>query len=346
MAKPVPDAGLDPVILARFLVMPGVMPLLDAFGRIPPGPMRDSVIHLALTLADQYSSAPPQYAMPDPLLTAVGFATPAPLEKPAGAPSKSAHGPLPESAGPEADVIARRKRGQHPQRIFADTGIPVHTSSKIIAAAKAAGMTFPTLRGKKLTGRPMEKKNWHTTTDTMSGQGLALVAKAAAQRGITPQQYIDRRVKAVEMAQAGANYAEISKATGATMKEISLFLSNARGAGINVPYSAYTMEAKSKLLAPEPEPSNVVQVTRFFSWPHPNSRSATHIANAARRRNLTPEAYTDLKESIVRQRMDGLTPTQIALNSGESPIFVKDTLQEATEKGAIFPKLSKWGLAS
>lgn len=370
MSKAAPSTGIDPVILARFLVMPGVEPLLDAFGRIPPGPMRDSVIHLARTLADQYSAAPAGQGMPDPLLTAAGFIVTPPPAKEAGrlagpvasAPAVKPKDDLPENLqGPEADVIRRRKKGQHPQQIQAEmSGLSRAHIDRIIAEAKKAGITFPNIRGPK--GRPLESKIWHTSLDTMRGQGLSRVKAAADARGVTPGEYLRRKLLAVEMAMNGAQYPEMMRATDVDMKTISLWLSNARAAGLKVPYTgrladhgqepapavpAVTARPKPEnALAPPPSAaaagSNVIRPSRFFGpFSAVGPRQASIVARAAARRNLTPDAYLDLQESIVRQRMNGLNPMTIATNTGADPIFIKDALQAAKEKGAIYPPCPK-----
>src|SRR4051812_19071782 len=44
--------------LARFAVLPGAAELIEAFSMIPPGPMRDAVLHLAQTTASTYQGGP------------------------------------------------------------------------------------------------------------------------------------------------------------------------------------------------------------------------------------------------------------------------------------------------
>lgn len=354
MTKPTPPTdAIDPITFARFIVMPGLNDLLDAFGRIPPGPMRASVIHLAKTLADQYSNAPAEYAMPDPLLTAAGAPPVTQLESPAkqGKPPGGTKSAVENS--PEAEVIRRRKKGQHAQKIAADLHIPRSHVDRMLSEAKKAGITFPSLRG-SYTGQPMERKEWHTSLDTMRGQGISRVEAAAAARGISPQQYLDRKLLAVDMAQKGASYDEMEKATKTDQKTISLWLSNARAAGLKVPYAERVMSFQAEQAASAPEkpvqadpapdrPSATIhQLTPVFAaFDALSGASKAMVRRAAERRNLTPQAYLDVKESVARQRMAGVNPTQIVTNSGESPIFVKDTLQEAKARGAVFPPCKK-----
>jgi hypothetical protein len=358
LSKPAPQpATLDPVALARVLVMPGLNELIDAFARIPPGPLRESVIAHAKVIADQYSNAPPEYAAPDPLLAAARAPEPAQIESRAPRASKV-------TDGPEVEVIKRRKKGQHPQQITAETGIPRTHVADIIREAKAAGVKFPSIRAAK--GKPMETKVWHTSLDTMTGQGIANFTAAAHKRGLTPEQYLARKLLAVQLAINGNGYPAIMAATKMDMKTISLWLSNARAAGFDVPYAARPeedqepedaeFEAQGPEGAPEPvqatpeadsEDANVIRPARFFG-PLGAIKRASHrsaIEKAASKRGLTAEAYLDLQESVVRQRLAGVSPTAIMANTGEGPIFVKDTIQEGKKRGADYPPCPKgWGV--
>jgi hypothetical protein len=341
--EPLRPVGLDPVTMARFLVMPGVADLLDAFSRIPPGPLRDSVISHARVIADQYSGAPAEYAMRDPLLTA---AQTAPVDTPLiEAPRQAA---LPKAfEGPEAEVIRRRKLGQHPQQITAEMGnIQRSVVSKIIYNATKAGVKFPSIRVAK--GRPMERKEFVTDPNQLTGQGLAMVERAAASRGLNVTEYFRRKALTVELAKAGEHYPAIMQKTGMDRKTVSLWLSNARASGQDIPY---VPSSHHDLREPEPQAedpaSNVVQVSRFFG---PISAVSTRhlpmIQKAAERRQMTTEAYLDLQESVVRQRMAGVGGGEIAERTGQTEIFVKDTLAAAKQRGAVFPKLTErrpWG---
>jgi biotin operon repressor len=324
--------------MARFLVMPGLNDLIDAFSRIPEGPMRVSVIHMAKTLADQYSSAPAEYRAADPLALAASTAPPGGLTQ------------LPEPKvpkipkaldGPEADVIRRRKKGQHPQQIAEETGIYRAEVAKIIAEAKKAGVKFQNIRGAH--GRPLEHKEWHTSLSTMTGQGLSRVQAAALARGISPEEYLKRKMLAVDMAMKGAHYPAIETATHTDSKTISLWLSNARAAGLKVPYVEHAERPQEAPSEPVAAKSNIIRPSRFYGpWSAVQHRHKTMIAKAAERRSITPEAYLDLQESVVRQRMQGVAPLEIAKATGESEVFIKDTLAHAKkELGAKFPPCPK-----
>jgi hypothetical protein len=383
-----PSTGLDPVILARFLVMPGVEPLLDAFGRIPPGPMRDSVIHLARTLADQYSAAPAGMGMPDPLLTAAGFiVTPPPVKEATRLAGPRADAPAPPKAkpkdtlpenlvGPEADVIRLRKKGRHPVQIADETGLARHAVQRIIANAKAAGIQFPNLH---YTHKgPIEQKRWYTHTDQLSTMGLVAVTRAAAKVKLSAQGYLDCKMRVLDMAQKGAQVGDIAEATPFTVAQVGVILSHARAAGINVPYSGLTKsflsearkaeqegrpaplptvaagirrEVREKVLAPPSSAteagSNVIWPSRFFGpFSAVGPRQAPMVARAAARRNMTPDAYLDLQENVVRLRMEGMNPRSIAARVGADMVFIKDAIQAAKDKGAVYPPCPKgWSVA-
>ena len=329
------DDTLDMASLARFAILPGASALMRAFSEIPPGPMRDAVIHLARTTAATYTGAPAQHRMPDPL---AGFA-PIPAAQ-----ITSRTGRAPKTDSPEVSAVEMRLKGATVKEIVAATGMTKQRVYAACHAAKKAGVALPPLR----KSGPIEvgSNRWAVTVDDLSFQGVAMTAKAAAARGITSQQYLDRRLLALKMAQGGASYDRILEATGEKdAKVVSAWLSSARGAGHAVPYVTFLQHPADEpeaAPAPEPEPvadAVVAPIGRVFSSDvtHPSSRTA--ILNAAVRRGITVGAYQDLRESIVRHRLDGKTPSEIQTVTGETKQFVKDTIDMATARGVTFPPL-------
>src|SRR5687768_16662537 len=102
MTNETPDL-LDPISFARFLLLPGAGRLLAAFGDIPPGPLRDSVITHAEVIASTYTGAPPKHRMPDPIK---GLARAANVALPPAAP-ETVTGRAPPSLGERDDQIIR-----------------------------------------------------------------------------------------------------------------------------------------------------------------------------------------------------------------------------------------------
>lgn len=324
---------IDPLFLARVLVMPGADRLFTAFARIPPGPLRESVITHAEVIAQTYTGAPSEMQMADPLITAAQAAAPAlPSPKP---------GRAPKTEGPEARVITMRRAGKHPQEIARELDMAQSVVARIIAEAKKAGIPIPNIRAAH--GRPMEHKTFTTNFNDLSGQGVAIVGKAAAKRGISTEEYLRRKGRAVEMAKAGLGYPEIMADTHEDQKTISLWLSNARAAGVDIPYAARpAFNAHFEEVQPDPEPApNVVQVSRWFGpWSAlSDNRGRKSVEAAATRRNMTPDAYLDLQESIVRHRMAGMGGLEISRLTGEGEVFVKDVLTAAKQRGAVYPAI-------
>lgn len=328
-----PAAQADFAMLARVLVMPDAVELFEAFAGIPPGPLRQSVIQHAKVIRDTYAGAPPEMQMQDPLLTAAGVAQ----ALPALPAAKKAR--MPKTDDPLTRAVMRRMEGEHPQQIAREMGLHRAQVEHAISEARKAGVHFPTLKGHPLTGRPLEEKTWAKTPEELSAQGFAVCTRAANKRGIDVAEYLRRKNMAVELALQGFGYDAISEKTGETdLKSISLWLSNARAAGIDVPYAARPTIHEAEF-EPAPE-TNVVQVSRWFgplaSIPLKGRFMVEHAASA---RNMTPEAYLDLQESIVRQRLDGVSPSQIAKRVGQPERFVYDAMTLARKRGAKFPPL-------
>jgi hypothetical protein len=68
-----------------------------------------------------------------------------------------------------------------------------------------------------------------------------------------------------------------------------------------------------------------------------NGGAQHRLALAARTRSLTIGAYMDLRESIVRQRMDQVPTPEIVARTGQTYNMVKDTLAIAADRGVVFP---------
>lgn len=128
---------IDPVTMARFLVMPGADRLLDAFSRIPPGPLREATIAQVRAMADTYSGAPAEMRMPDPLLTAARAPQAPALEGPRrrGTPKND-----------EEKIIDLRMQGKFvPEIMQAVPNVPRQQIENIIRSATRRGVPFPKL---------------------------------------------------------------------------------------------------------------------------------------------------------------------------------------------------------
>jgi hypothetical protein len=211
--------------LARFAILPGAAELVEAFSSIPPGPMRDAVVHLAKTTAATYQGAPGAGPPPMDPLRQIG----------SGGPATRRRLPPAIAQSPDIQAVELRIGGMSPQAIGDKLQVPVAQVYRWLAAAKKAGAPIP----KREKAEPADRadKRWITDAKDCAGQGLALMTKAAASRGVDLQTYLDRRATALRMAMAGHGYTAILKATGETdSKVVSAWLSVARQSGFQVPY--------------------------------------------------------------------------------------------------------------
>lgn len=220
--------------MARFLVLPGAERLLDAFSRIPPGPLREASIAQVEAIANAYSGAPPAHRMGDPLHL---IAAPDSARGPAvGAPASSlAQGKAgargPKLSTPEGRALDLRFRGHNTTEIARKLGLPLRQVQLILAKARSEGTQFPPI---PKDGRP--RPRFAMSLDDLEPRGLSMVEKAAKMRRITPEQYMERRRRAVDMAKAGIPRSEILKHTAEDEKTIAQWLTLARAAGHVIPY--------------------------------------------------------------------------------------------------------------
>lgn len=361
MTNETPDL-LDPISFARFLLMPGAGRLLAAFGDIPPGPLRDSVITHAEVIASTYTGAPPKHRMPDPIK---GLARAANVALPPAAP-ETVTGRAPPSLGERDDQIIRlRLNGVTPKHIAKKLKISPSIVWSVLAKARAAGIDIPKKGDGSKPKAATYPKHWHTSTETMTAQALGASERAAASRGISLEEYLERRRVSVEMAQRGYGYDAILKATGEPdEKVVSAWLSSARKAGIDIPYvggmapslepldepptDAIEVDAvapqepqQAAQEAPPPEASlKAVDPTRepifgLISEMHAGQVHA--MQSAADRRGVTLQAYIERREQIARMGLAGYNVVQIVKELGEDRTFVRDTFASAERRGVKFP---------
>ena len=324
---------LDMMMLARFAVLPGAADLIKSFSEIPPGPMRDAVIHLARTTAATYTGAAVGQRMPDPIATIT--AKPLSIATRTGRPAPG--------GDPQTEAVKMRMAGMSVPDIAQATGLTRTHVYDAFSKARKAGLDVPGKKDRELKGAA--NKVWHTSLDTLTGQGRAIIAQAAAVRGITPQAYIDRRQLVLKLAMEGAGYEQLLKESGETdQKVVSAWLSAARGAGYNVPYTTFLSDAErapTPTAQPEPEPvQEAVAAPTGRVFPEAASLgAAAMIVKAAERRNITVAAYQEMREAIVRLRLEGKSPTMIAAMVGQTLQFVKDTIDAAAQRGITIPRL-------
>lgn len=216
-------------VLARFAILPGAAELMEAFAVIPVGPMRDAVIHLALTTAATYS-ATPQAAAPQQAIPRIN--QPAQLQAP-----QTRTGRAPPTESLEMEIVKMRIEGVEPRQIAFDLRLDPHTVYHALAAARKAGAPIPK-RVKLMPKGGQDARAWPVTVDDISTtQGHTMAERAAEKRGISKQAYLDRRNLAMRLAMEGATWESILEQTGETdRKVVSAWMSAARSAGHRVPY--------------------------------------------------------------------------------------------------------------
>jgi transposase-like protein len=333
---------IDPLEMARFLVLPGADKLLQAFSRIPPGALRESVIQHAEVIALTYSGAPAEQQMPDPLLTASQTSRPpavAVLEAPKGRPAKTT----------EEQIVKLRLAGYDKAEIIEATGATRQKVEGVLSAARKASVKFPpTPKGDSLA---QDHKTFITDMAAVSGQGRAAMEAAAAKRGHSLESYLQARVTFVAMRQAQKPMDEISKAVRIDEKTLWQWLYAARAAGIELATRVDYDDAVIEPVKP-PEPVAELKPPRtpkarplvipgkqrvFIPVDDLQAGALQAVKDSAASRNLTLHAFDELREHIVLLRYNGMPASEISTRSGQDKQFVYNVLNNAQQKGVVFP---------
>jgi hypothetical protein len=347
-----PAQHLDLLEMARFLVLPGAEGLLRAFARIPPGPLRDSVIQHAEVIAQTYSAAPAEQQMPDPLLTAAHTSPMIP-------PAAPKHAALPNRRKPEnveEAIIAARLAGKNKLEIIASTGATRQAVEGALKAAIRAGVKFPPVQVV-----PEPTKRFVTRMEDVSHQGRSNMQMAATKYGHTLESWMRARATLVEMRLANKPMDEIVAAIKPPVPEKMLWqwIYNARAAGIPLA-TAFDYEdaevapvAETPPAAPgkaqdRPKPGSLVPgpgVTVFTPLAQMErdgmlSGALAGIRKAATLRNMTPQALFELREIIIRYRYAGKGAIEIYSLIGQDLDFIKNCLGNAVQKGVAFPPIT------
>jgi transposase len=241
---------IDPYVLAQFMTQPGAAELVEAFSSIPPGPLRESLVHHAQVTAMTYlggpinmtpppriGETPPRAALPSPRRSQVATEDPA------------------------VKAVEMILQGVSPHEIANALQIPIRAVYAAKREARASGVKLPAApKGKKprVKGRPSIA--YHTSLDTLPHQGMSRVAKAAEERGITPEGYMARRKLALEMALDGRHIRAIVEATKEPKIVLQQWFYQAREAGHDVPYIVDTSAIKVEEVAPPELPANVIDL--------------------------------------------------------------------------------------
>lgn len=335
------DLSLDPLTLARFMVLPGAPELVEAFSRIPAGPLRDSVISHAQVMASTYDEARTAGApIPDPLTVAAlhsprsnGMAA---LPSP-GEVAQALSGPRKGEVAldsKEARAVKMRMEGIGPEEIHKKLKMPLHAVTAAFKQARRAGIAFPVL-AKGST--PVARKSFPIRMEDMDGRGMGAMRGAAERLGITLERYVELRAMLVKLRKANTPIEELVVALKPIPEKIIWdWIYRARAAGIEL---ASRLDFDDAEFQAAPPPAR-----RYFPpYDELDARARASVDRAAKARGISSVAYCELRESIIDKRMNGVSQTQIIIDTGESGTTVKDILAHAVHRwGLTFPSTPRY----
>jgi DNA-binding CsgD family transcriptional regulator len=237
------------------MVLPGAAELVDAFSAIPPGPLRDSIVHHARMLAENSGWRPPGPASMDAHTARVVGIYPPP------APALSS--PFAEglsSTSAEGQIVERAVRGEDPDTIAVDMGVSVALVKRLMAKARReGGLVFPG-DGEKAKAAAKSRKGVRMNIDRfpvppppywwedpaspiwtnpsilpafsedakgslaaigpLDRRTFSTMANAAARKGLTLQALIERRYEILRRSAEGQSPTEISLSMNITSYDV------------------------------------------------------------------------------------------------------------------------------
>jgi hypothetical protein len=327
---------LDPITLARFMVLPGAAELIAAFSAIPPGRLRETVIQHAQALADAHEAAPAHQRAPDPLAVfgaapvARRPALPRPAQTPAAAPVTQDTPPAKvRTQDPGVKAVELMLAGVPVHKAAEETGLTFKEVFAARKAGRAAGLKFPDVRSKPHTVQ-VYNSHFDTSPKSLSPTVQRTMMRAAESRGISLDAYMARRKLALEMAQAGRHFRAIMEATKESRTTLGNWFSVARGAGHYVPYMVDTVSpADAPNVRPVESPAEVVNITAarktrsratnlnfIVSDSEARAGNRHQIDLAARALGLDREGYFALREKALGLYRQGIGPSEVAKTLG------------------------------
>jgi transposase len=351
--------------IARFMVLPGAVDLLEAFAAIPPGKLRESAVLHVRAIAETYSDAPAAQHMPDPLLMAAQGQLAPVVAVAAPAAAKALDGPRKgqiKTEDPQVTAVELMMRGVSVHDAADQTGL---TFKEVFAARKAgrlSGLKFPDVRSKAhsvVIGSP----RFVMSAEGIPDKALSAMENAARKRGIGLESYMARRRLALEMGKSGRHIRAITKATKESKATLSNWFHNARQAGHHVPYMIDNAQPSDESnVKPVEAPAQVID----FRPKKGKSGRGRSLAYAQKTFALTMEDYAALGttpragiergaklmdtsvEEFLRRRYEtltllarGKTPIQIAKTLNVSPKQVNNWRTRARETGVYDAFIAK-----
>jgi hypothetical protein len=366
--------SIDPIRLAQFMVLPGAADLVDAFSAIPPGPIRDSVVHHARVLAEAAGWSAPDFSSLQPVTARV-----APPKEPPRLASPFAKDLVATSV--EGQIVERALRGEADYVIADDMGVKLGLVVRLKAKARReGGVTFPGDDGAKPKAATKPKTSrkgikqtfampvppppywwedpqspvWHNprllpalsenSTGTMAGIGptdtrsFATMLRAAERRGMTLRQYVAQRLEIVRRVDAGEVPMAVADALRLQGAEVyGLMTKVGRG-------RMETMNARPLPAEPVPEPIQEAEpepVQAKAGKPHYREASAVaaRTAAAAKWGFADMSGYLHARDRVRELRLQGLAPAVIASRMGQPYRFVKNALDYWRDEGVAWPAI-------
>jgi hypothetical protein len=338
---------IDPIALARFMVLKGAAELVDAFSAIPEGYLRESIVSHAQAIAFTYDEARQNGApIPDPLELAVRTVAPrngfAPLALPPGPQegypkingedTPRRRGPGVKTQTPATTAVKLRMQGKAPPEIATELNMDLADVTDALKEARKAGVKFKALP-KPPPGARKKTAGWNTDWAAMPTNARSKVEGAALALGLDPQRYLSLKAMLLTMKQAGAHWPEIVKACRPVPEEILWrWVYQARAAGFNI--GAKYEEAKAEALVEPPPPRYFPPLDELVG----SDRAA--VSRAANKRGISSEVYNERRERILQLRMNGVSPSKIEVELGETGTAVKDIIAHAVHRfGLTFPPI-------
>lgn len=341
--------AIDPMALARFMVMDGASRLVLAFSGIPEGPLRESVIHMAETMSATYAGAPASQQAPDPLgvLNIAVTPPPAPVAKALPPPPATPSGPKIKTGDPSLRAVQLRLEGKYPHEIVTETGLRLGAVYTAIGEARRAGVKFPNIGRAKQGLTKKDAVTYVTDISEVTDHHMnGAINKAAESRGITPEAYIGRRKLALEMALDRRNLMEIIAATGENKATLSTWMNTARAAGYSVPYMAsYTyaaaVEPKGEVVRLKPRPKlKPTSAPRSFAYrledyTNGGRQIQVSIEKGAKQVGVTVEKYLSLRAEALKLFAQNVSVPEVAKRLGLTKTQSSNWRERALSAGVI-----------
>lgn len=347
--------SIDPIALARFMVLKGAAELVDAFSAIPEGALRESIVSHAQAIAFTYDEARQSGApIPDPLEVAMRTVQPRtgrpqlalPAAEGSGYPRiNGADEPRPRHKGvktqtPAATAVKLRLQGRSPAEIATELEMDLADVTDALKAARKAGVKFKAL-DKPPPGERKRSAAYNTDWAVMPKNARSRVEQAAVTLSLDPHRYLSLKALLLTMKQAGAPWSDVVQACHPVPEEIlERWVYQARAAGHRITTPGEDREAAEALPpAPPPEPPAKRYFPPLDALRGPDKAA---VERAAQRRGITPQEYADRRERILCLRMKGVPPMKIEKELGESGTAVKDIIAHAAHRfGVTFPPVDR-----